>query len=172
MSERQKWFGAAFAVGLIPAVLINLGIWLLFPFPFFSTFAWFSINFFPEDWLPLRISGTLFMLCFGSIIFFLLGPRLARGRPEVPSTAIWLLPLLTLINAACLVAGRSDGGKYYGEVNTNAVILVSLVWMYVIWRLFAAARTRKTFRAALLYHFLFVLWLLTYAFPSLGVWDI
>jgi hypothetical protein len=111
---------------------------------------------------------TYASLALGPVLFFLSSPTLIRGQKRMSKTSVWVMLGLTLLDLADLLASVNYGYVYQGQRDTNFVLIASLVWLGALWMLLRLAFKRNSYWMKFAFHFAFVFWLLTYAFPQLG----
>lgn len=160
MKLRLWWASGAFVLGLDAALmLINCPrFYLLCPCP---AIFMLSLLFLP------RSHYVAFAL--GPILFFLSSPSLLLGKPRVAKTHVGMLVGFAALEAVYFVGGSQSGYEAFpGPLWTNLVIVGSFIWLSALFLLLRAARKRQTVAWMFAYHFLFALWLITYAFPWLG----
>lgn len=167
MNSRLCWaFGAA-ALGLASVLLPHLSLrwYLLYPYPLVPTITLILLSLRSLGWSP-----TAYLLVFlGPILFFISSPRLVSGEARLCRKDFWILLVFSALDVLCLTLTWRGGYRYVpGPTYTNLTIVLSLFWVAVLWVIFVLARRRQSYWTIFAYHFVFVLWLLIYAFPWFG----
>lgn len=167
MSRSLSWLLGSVTLGLVGFLLTFLSLrwYLLYPYPLVPTIILMLLLMRSLGWSPMAY--LLFLL--GPTLFFLSSPSLAAGKERLSKRDFWVLAILSVLEISCLALTWRGGYKYVpGPAYTNLTIVLSLVWLVALWLIFAFARRHQSYRTKFVYHFVFVLWLLTYAFPWLG----
>jgi hypothetical protein len=164
--DRLCWPAAAIVLGLASALLPNLslGWYLLYPYPLIPSLFWLSLG---------DLLGMLFTSCLafvmGPIFLFVASPSLFGGVARTSKKDFWVLIAFSILEVVYLLVSWKGGYKYVpGPSWTNLTILISLLWLVVVWFFYQRAKRSQSYRSCLVYKFAFVLWLIVYAFPWLG----
>jgi hypothetical protein len=119
--------------------------------------------------MPMFFGLRWAALAIPTLLFFLWNPRLFCGDTEVPKRSHVLLSLATLSSVLWFIACWKDGLAVQGARYNYSLLAINLVWITVLWIMFARGRkTKQSFLVNLLFHWLLFAWLAWYAFPFFG----
>ena len=102
------------------------------------------------------------------LLFLVLASRLSRDRPKIPLSSIVLLILGVIAVAAYFVMFWDEGMRYQGQLPFRRLVAANLAMILLL--AFWVLRNHRSprFGSALLFIWLLVLWLSSFAFPPLG----
>ncbi|MFI5125395.1 MAG: hypothetical protein ACHQJX_01060 [Candidatus Acidiferrales bacterium] len=163
MKTKPPWISAAIILGLVAAVFP----WncpqhyLLYPCATISMIPAMALSYWPS------IRYVSFVL--GPVLFFASSPSLLLGKAHISRKDFWILLVFSALEVLCLALTWRGGYRYVpGPRYTDLTVVLSVFWLAALWLVFALARRRKSYGTIFAYHFIFVLWLLMYAFPWFG----
>ncbi|MHB8411816.1 MAG: hypothetical protein ACYDDI_07695 [Candidatus Acidiferrales bacterium] len=167
MNRKLCWIFGATALGLVSLLLPNLSLrwYLLYPYPLIPTTV--------DMLLTMRALGPspmeYFLLLLGPILFLVSSPPLTFKKAQLSRKDFWVLLVFSALEVLCLALTWRGGYRYVpGPRYTDLTVVLSVFWLAALWLAFVLARRRKSYAAIFAYHFIFVLWLLMYAFPWFG----
>jgi hypothetical protein len=103
------------------------------------------------------------------VLFFVWNPGLFQGDAAVPKRSYVLPIAATLLSPLWFVVGWKDGLAVQGPKYNYSVCAVNVVWIALLWLLFARGRRAEpSFKMNLLFHWMLFAWFAWYAFPFLG----
>ena len=167
MNKKYWWLLGAAALGAIPLLLsfLSLRWYLLYPYPLVPTAILMLLLMHSLGWSP---TGYLLIL-LGPVLLFVSSPSLFFGKARLSRKNFLVLVILSVLEIVYLVLTWRSGYKYVPGVRyTNLTIVLSVVWLVVLWLMFSIARRLQSYRVVFAYQLLLVLWLLMYAFPWFG----
>jgi hypothetical protein len=127
----------------------------------------------PLSPMPLLVVVPAFLVHVGAVLvpvalFFAWNPSLFRGQQTVPRRTYWLLGITALLNVAWFAGGWKWGVEFEGIRYVRIVGIANIIWTTFLVSLFAAFRSRASFKKNLFLHWMLFVWLAWYAFPYLG----
>ena len=122
----------------------------------------------------LVVVPALFGLGIAAVVvpvltFFVWNPGLFQGNSSIPKRSYLLLATATLLSVLWFVIGWKDGMDFQGKKYGYSVLTINGGWLTLLWLMFVHNRkSKKSFHANLLLHWILFVWLAWYAFPFFG----